>query len=610
MIIDLNKLFPEPKIGCPRGPLPKQKEFLREALDPNASKYILYAGGVGSGKSVVGCVSIISMAVQYPGTYLIGRLYMPELRTTTYKTFLDLCPKELIIQHRIADAIIHLRSIGGKSSEILFRPMEDPEKHRSLNLNAAYLDESSQISESGFVILQSRLRGPHVRKIIMTTNVQGHDWQHERFVKQDGFGAEAKKMFRLVEAPSTENIHLPEGYVESLLKTYSEDQIKRDIYANWDSFAGQIFSEFRRDVHVIRPFAVPDDWTRIAGVDHGYRNPACMVWGAVDYDENIYVYREFYEKEWLIKEICKGKPEINKPGLVSLNGKDKLVVAAIDPSVKATRGQTGTSDWDTYAEHLPTGFPLQLANNDVRPGIDRVKEYLKIEPRTGKPRLFIFNTCNRLIDEMTQYRWSEMRETQVGEKNEREHPKKVNDHACFAAGTPILQEFSHRRIEALRPGDRVRTPKGMRRVTAVACTGVKDVWDYTFSTGPQQTTRATPDHPFWTTTGLKPVGELGRTDLILDTSGEASTRLLRKKYAGQEPVYNITVEGEHVYYVGDLLVSNCDALRYMVMTRPEPPKLSMLEWTKKVTYGSLEGSLCRDLEKIRRPVNSGDPFET
>ena len=33
---------------------------------------------------------------------------------------------------------------------------------------------------------------------------------------------------------------------------------------------------------------------------------------------------------------------------------------------------------------------------------------------------------------------------------------------------------------------------------------------------------------------------------------------------GSEPVYNLTVEGEHEYYANGVLVSNCDAERYVV----------------------------------------------
>ena len=45
------------------------------------------------------------------------------------------------------------------------------------------------------------------------------------------------------------------------------------------------------------------------------------------------------------------------------------------------------------------------------------------------------------------------------------------------------------------------------------------------------------------------------------------------KVEGRFPVYNIEVEGEHEYYAAGILVANCEALRYVVMTKPEPSKI-------------------------------------
>ena len=36
------------------------------------------------------------------------------------------------------------------------------------------------------------------------------------------------------------------------------------------------------------------------------------------------------------------------------------------------------------------------------------------------------------------------------------------------------------------------------------------------------------------------------------------------KTGAAEPVYNITVEGEHEYFANGILVSNCDAMLYIV----------------------------------------------
>jgi phage terminase large subunit len=430
--IDLNACFPLSADGT-RQPLPKQQEFLNSLLDPNGPKYVLYAGGIGSGKTLIGCIAMLTMAVLYPGDYLICRQFFPELKITTLKTFLEICPKELIAEYRVADGIVKIRSTGGRLSNIIFRQLEEPDKLRSLNLSGFYIDESSQVSEAAFLLLQGRLRGNGLRKGFCTTNPNGHDWQYGWFVKQDHLKTEAaKKRFKLIKAPSTENVHLPDGYVQSMMESWSEDRIQREIMGSFDAFEGQVYHEFRRDVHVIKPFVIPDTWTKIIGADHGYRNPAAFLWAAVDYDDNIYVYREFYEREWLIEEIVKGKPKDNLPGILSMSRGERIDGIYIDPSTRNRRGSNGLSDWDAYTEHLPGGLTLIPAQNDKTSGIDRVKSFLKINPRTNKPRLFVFDTCVNLIDEMARYRYAEIPQQRQGRVAEKEEPMKVDDHACDA----------------------------------------------------------------------------------------------------------------------------------------------------------------------------------
>jgi phage terminase large subunit len=430
--LDLNQCFPQAADGT-RGPLPKQKQFLDSAFDAKGAKYTLYCGGIGSGKTMIGCITLLAWAITYPGDYLVCRQFFPELKITTLKTFKEICPPELIEEERVADGIIRIKAQGGKVSNVIFRQLEEPDKLRSLNLSGFYIDESSQVSEAAFMLLQGRLRGAGLRKGILTTNPNGHDWQYTWFVKQDHFtNPQAKKQFSLVKAPSTENVHLPDGYVQSMMETWSEDRIRREIHGDFDSFEGQVYSEFRRDTHVIKGFKIPDDWTKVIGIDHGYRNPSAWVFGAVDYDGNIYIYREFYEREWLIEEICKGNKKLKKPGILTLCKGEKFEQARIDPSTRARRGTTGGSDWDAYVDNLPAGFPLIPANNEKTAGIDRVKSYFKVDKRTNKPRLYIFDTCTNLIEELSKYRYAELNANQQGKQNEKEEPRKVDDHACDA----------------------------------------------------------------------------------------------------------------------------------------------------------------------------------
>ena len=393
---------------------------------------------------------MLHMAVLKRGDYLIGRQFMPELKSTTYKQFHEICPPELIVEKRVADMETVIRTVDGGTSTIMFRGLEEPDKLRSLNLNAFLVDEAAQTSETAFTLLQGRLRGHHWRKGLIVQNPGGHDHMWRWFVKKDHITDERiKKLFLNIKAPSTENVHLPDGYIDTMLASWSKERIDREIMGSDDSFEGMVYTEFDRSVNVVKPFRIPDSWTRRVGADHGYRNAAAWVYGAMDGDGNMYIYREFYEKERLIEQICKSN--------LALIGKETIEQVRMDPSVKATRGATGRSDWDLYTENLPSGFPLLMAQNDVTPGIDRVKSYLKPD-KNGRPRLYIFDTCTHLLDEMLTYKWEENLSSRQGRVNEKEKPVKNNDHALDAlrylmmTAPDITAPAQEKKISSFTPG--------------------------------------------------------------------------------------------------------------------------------------------------------------
>lgn len=430
--------------------LPQEEDYYD--LEVLSTGHYVDASGLvhhNSGKSVVLCSSIISQAVMYGGDYLISRHFMPELRRTTMKTFLELCPKELILEIRVADAEVHLRSAQGKAI-IYFIGLDEPGKIDSMNLSGFAIDEASQTTEEAFLKLQGRLRNPKgLRKGLVVGNPKGRDHVYRYFVSKQALKAtlsktleQVKADYQMIVAPSTENVHLPDGYVEGMLATYSKERVERDVNGSFDSFEGMIYSEFARRDHVIEPFEIPESWTRVIGHDHGFTNPSASIFGAVDNDGNLYIYDEFYQREWLIEDIV-------KKGILPKIGRSKIDAIFIDPSTKAKRGQTGVSDFTTYSEHLPTKIPLIGANNEVSAGIDRVKSFLRINPKTGKPRMFIFNTCVNLIEEIGEYQWQELTAGQAGKVNEKEAPRKYNDHAVDAWRYLVMSRPDPNRLEKI-----------------------------------------------------------------------------------------------------------------------------------------------------------------
>ena len=59
----------------------------------------------------------------------------------------------------------------------------------------------------------------------------------------------------------------------------------------WGRGEGQFFKEWRSDLHIVKPFAIPKDWVKFRSMDWGMAKPYAVLWFAVDYDGNIFCYR-------------------------------------------------------------------------------------------------------------------------------------------------------------------------------------------------------------------------------------------------------------------------------------------------------------------------------
>lgn len=83
------------------------------------------------------------------------------------------------------------------------------------------------------------------------------------------------------------------------------------LTGNWDLFAGQFFTKFRKQIHIIPADSIEIQpwWTHIRGLDRGFAAPFCCEWMVVDDEENVYFHDELYIAEkspaWLCEQIHK-----------------------------------------------------------------------------------------------------------------------------------------------------------------------------------------------------------------------------------------------------------------------------------------------------------------
>lgn len=207
----------------------------------NSLDVAIYQGGYGSGKTWCGSLLGILLAKKYPGCRgLVGAKEYELVRKTTlvsYFEHLDALGYKAGVHYKYnkVDKIITFKN----GSEILFSQLDNPEKFKSLNLHWVEIEEASQISDSSFKQLLGRLRntyrgadwGNFTYRLFGHTNPQPNkDWIWERFVENK------KDNYRLIVAPTTNNIYLPEHFVSELKSSFDEEYYRINVLGEFGDY--------------------------------------------------------------------------------------------------------------------------------------------------------------------------------------------------------------------------------------------------------------------------------------------------------------------------------------------------------------------------------------
>lgn len=144
-----------------------------------------------------------------------------------------------------------------------FRNLDKVSKYLSSEFAAIAVDELTLNNQTVFDFLRMRLRWPGIDdpKFIAGTNPGGvgHTWVKAIFV--DGEIPKELQAYKsrnsFCQSVCKDNPYLPASYLEALA-TLPDELRKAYLDGSWDIFEGQFFSGWNRDVHVVKPFKIPD----------------------------------------------------------------------------------------------------------------------------------------------------------------------------------------------------------------------------------------------------------------------------------------------------------------------------------------------------------------
>ena len=188
----------------------------------------------------------------------------------------------------------------------------------------------------------------------------------------------------------------------------------QEYLALFEDFVGLIYPDFEFERH-IKSYPKKDlQDIFFIGIDIGWANPTAILLAKEDTKHNLWVLDE-------VQDVQLDAPGISRNirALLVRNGleSDDITAYIIDPASRKTENTSTMSIFDQLVEE---GWPLVKGNNDVLAGISRVTRLIK------ENKLFVTNRCEKLREEISEYRWREVKE---GSDQDANRPFKVKDHS-------------------------------------------------------------------------------------------------------------------------------------------------------------------------------------
>lgn len=211
-----------------------------------------------------------------------------------------------------------------------------------------------------------------------------------KFVSEELRGQPTFKR-KFIPARLTDNPYLMQSpeYL-SMLASLPETQRRRLLEGDWDIADDTAFPEFDRKTHVIPNFDIPSEWHRYRACDYGYTAPSAVVWIAVDFHGNLYVYRELYEKHLDALQLAER--------IIDLEWDDpREIVGILDNECWANRGQVGPSIAEVMINAGVRWMKADKGPGSRLNGKRELHRRLSHNNAQGKPSLYILDNCKELI---------------------------------------------------------------------------------------------------------------------------------------------------------------------------------------------------------------------
>lgn len=274
-----------------------------------------------------------------------------------------------------------------------FHDEGDIDNYLGIEYDVIVLEEATTLTWEKFERLRGSLRSsrPDWRpRMYLTTNPGGvgHSWFKRTFVEP--WRMHNERATRFVPATIDDNIFVNREY-RAYLEGLSGWLKRAWRYGDWDIQAGQFFSSFRRDVHVISSMTPPKHWRFWASMDYGFTHYTVIQLHGQDGDGRIVTFAEHAERRWLIPQHVAAFKRMLSEYDLHLGSLDAFVVGG-DAFQRDRDGRTVADDFEREGIELGTANMARIA------GAAQCLKRLGNVDEGLSPTVAITANCVRLIE--------------------------------------------------------------------------------------------------------------------------------------------------------------------------------------------------------------------
>jgi hypothetical protein len=303
----------------------------------------------------------------------------------------------------------------------------DADAYQGHDYSRVYVEELTQFADPRAVdklkaTLRSAGGAPCGFRATCNPGGAGHNWVRARYIDAGPFNVVTEAFVNpfdnttvdldrvFIPARLSDNPRLlarDPAYVARLRQSGSAELVRAWLEGDWNVIQGAFFDKWS-SANIVRPFKVPEGWSRLRSFDWGYAAPFSVGWWTVASDDHpvdggrtvprgaLVRYREWYGGSGKRGEGLRLEAEAVAAGILEREGAETVGLGVADPSIFQENGGPSLAERMARA-----GVRFRAADNTrvgkagALSGWDQMRA--RIAGQGGAPMLYVFDSCRDFI---------------------------------------------------------------------------------------------------------------------------------------------------------------------------------------------------------------------